>query len=339
MRLGDLRLKIAADLALQVLDRLSPEVAHTPGHPASLPRHSTRHGWQLKHEFIGPPAYPEWNIPGADRYGTSWPNITKPTNYAYNYALAGWQGQWYVPEFFLPPEPSDFSVWWGQIEHAQGHNYWRVWALETWVRTWAQPGHYPPRLSWLPAQAPTYFRPFNFPRQEPNWFRKAAKLPHVDPHGEPLRGPAPGWITRPGQQPLPTGENHPTPHPQPLPSRPPRGTKEVKATATGMAGAVRLGFRVIEGITEAKDFVNALFEGMPPHVQAMAAKHGDGYVGMAAKIELIYRYWPQWDPVKGLAAIAYNQLEDKIVGRIHGAVAKATKHLNITRGPALGGFR
>ena len=142
----------------------------------------------------------------------------------------------------------------------------------------------------------------------------------------------------------------------PVSKRPPKGTRERKATVLGIDPRSLVG-QIYNGLTEGLDFVDVLFQALPERMRDdfMDRKYRFTIVGVNPetgrpkwrytppdsweKIEFVYKHLDDLDPVKAIEGFLYEQSEDKVYGTIGKEVAKANKIRNLphgwTFGPAL----
>ena len=108
----------------------------------------------------------------------------------------------------------------------------------------------------------------------------------------------------------------------------------MQATTRGGKAAMKLGSLLLNGVTETADLVDALVEGLPKNIRAETKK-----LGLHLRIKSLLDHAGEIDWVKATNAVAKNQLEDAIVGRIAGAQHKAGLRLNLSRTHSLGAGR
>lgn len=81
---------------------------------------------------------------------------------------------------------------------------------------------------------------------------------------------------------------------------------------------------LINSVTETNDFVEGLWEALPPECQRGR--------GLAAKVADIARCWEEMDVEQAVLNVVLNALEDAIVGRLSGAVTRGQRNLPVGTG-------
>lgn len=244
--------------------------------------------------------------------------------------------------------------YYGQVAFLVGQ--WICRRAETWIRpsgntTLTPVPHYAPRPQTRPMPMPQidpFVPPYNvepepepvpypvIPRLRPNPYRAPNERPDRgnDPESHPNnqnrvkprripRGVT--WEVGSGDsEPLPNGRPRPIPKPRPspnpLPARPPRGrpSKERKATAVTLSGTV-IG-RIVSGLTESGDLINAFWESIPLRYRAHYFDK-DGvmrpiYVGFKQKLADVYEHWDKVSMSELAKNLALENFEDWAFGRM-----------------------
>ena len=101
---------------------------------------------------------------------------------------------------------------------------------------------------------------------------------------------------------------------------PRRGEKETKFS--GRLGGVHR-FLVVWGMTPTEwlDFIDALYAALPGHVRGDPRYHGS----VANRVRAIYENLDEIDVAQAIENVIYNQIEDAIIGRAQGALARFGK--------------
>lgn len=102
------------------------------------------------------------------------------------------------------------------------------------------------------------------------------------------------------------------------PAPPGPGTKERKIQAPKSFG--QIAYRVMEGITESKDLLEALLEGFPKKMLnrwRADVKHRTGRWPTAWEyVDFIYEHWENFNVGMAVQAVIANQVEDALIGRL-----------------------
>ena len=313
------------ELALKGLDMLigepGGEASWLPGRPEGV----DFSGWEVLHDFGREPHYNT----GTSDYVRAWPNITYGTHFNYPFALAGHPAPngytFYVTEFFQNPgynlADDIISEWHLHGVENYGVDYHRLSSARTWTRTTAEPGTYP---EWLPETQPVPGVRVAPKPQPMARVREISKYAY-DPMGNPLRGPVPAA--------------RPLPRLRPLPRPPSKHTKERKFAIT-ISGIGRL---IVNGATETMDAVQSLYDALPASLRARLFREHGGYMSPLDKAEAVYRYINEIDGQKAVQNLIYNEIEDRIIGRLGRTVAAANRRRGspggLQLGPALEGVR
>lgn len=166
------------------------------------------------------------------------------------------------------------------------------------------------------------------PMPNPNVQRAiAAEMPFMPPGGQP---PAP--VTAPPYQGIQFQPGRPPRPVIPGPRRPPgRGEKHNKNTGS-KAAAVAL-FKALDGVSEAAEVVDALYDALPKSVRDKWDRKGRGLVDQAGqygidgaewKIQALWYNWEKVDANQALKNLINNSLQDKVHGGLHRNLPKNT---------------
>lgn len=136
--------------------------------------------------------------------------------------------------------------------------------------------------------------------------------------------------TDPGSKPDPGGVVVlPPTHPPDFPND--DAEKEQKPWTQRLA---HMGFVGINVVTEANDFVQAMYKGLPSQYRSLSASEAAKQPWVV--LEDIWDNFEHWNSQKALEGWINNQIEDAIYGRFFGLQSKAQKRLGITAGMARG---
>lgn len=206
---------------------------------------------------------------------------------------------------------------------------------------------YPPELPYFPQLDPDT-APIGHPAPQPARL-PYRMLPHVKPdvknrvmHAQ--RGPhspvrprldkpvvGPGVVIVPPVRPPPDPPDPPTP---PRPRPPPPRTKEGKFGASAGGRALAWAARGLSAgenvLTEAKDFVNALWKALPT---SSKRKYGGSLKG---KLNALYNDFDKIDWGKAFGNLVANEIEDRTIGRAIGKGGRQARRVGITYGGSLG---
>ena len=80
-----------------------------------------------------------------------------------------------------------------------------------------------------------------------------------------------------------------------------------------------------EPATELKDFVESIYNALPPDVRGQCK-------GIACMTEKIWSNMDKLDWNEAMHNLAYNEVEDAIVGRLHGLAGTAARRLRLGSG-------
>lgn len=193
------------------------------------------------------------------------------------------------------------SNWWVYTTATfnAGLNRWIVADPYLWPGNTAAPPSTSPQLVPVPrpAVAPAALPRYR-PREEPVPLARAA----------PLIRPGVGFDVFPGAPPRPV---------EVKPTKPPRGTREVKATGAA-ARAVAIVNAAFNSATEVADVLAIFWEHVADVTPGRDRTFWDTMTQMAENPDL----WAQVDWEQVVADMVANEIEDQIVGRLHGAKRK-----------------
>lgn len=220
---------------------------------------------------------------------------------------------------------------------------------EYWPDEWTDPARDPANEPGIRPTVQPGVRPFIRPGIAPVVVEQTHTAPFEQPAG--LRGPDPALSPKPapatgiGSSSLPP--KYPALAPPPLPSRPPRGTKEKKSRLRSTFGAAAA---VLDAVSEGAEFIDALYSSLPSVKAAKEAgrdpakeaektdkKFGPGerynWDAAAFKAKYIYDHFNEVDNAviaETLGKALANAVEDALLGAGYGAMSdirsgKATK--------------
>lgn len=141
----------------------------------------------------------------------------------------------------------------------------------------------------------------------------------------PRPGPAVVTVTGPGGGGPPVKTVSTTPPPR---QPPPRGTKEIKGTA---AGALNRALRIALKTTEAVDLIDAVHSVLPPEFQASTNRPQDKLVAIAT-------HWDKLNAADVIIAIATNEVQDRVIGRLSAAEADFMRSIGSLRTSMISGL-
>lgn len=223
--------------------------------------------------------------------------------------------------------------------------------------------------NWSYAYNEPWIKPFDYPNPFPQPYRTipsrpVSPLPEGSERGPSPRPrllpdnpsvPGPSWVFNvPGKPTLvlptfpplvgPGTGSNPGTEVAPLPGRPRPRQKEKKVYAKLKGGAARL----VSGITETADAVDAIYEALPEKLRKklekryrqQAIREGRWVtIPPHQKAEWIYRYWKKVDIVQAMKNLAINELEDRVIGKLAQGARKTSRRMGgivgVLTGPAL----
>ncbi|QXP07813.1 MAG: hypothetical protein [Arizlama microvirus] len=269
--------------------------------------------------------------PGTIRYTVTGGPFTGPATCLVNQSVAGFQtvgnpitngiqGLRLLTQYSQSPERGDTYRWW--MRPNDGPAYWLA------PQFWPNVAPYP---WWNPAELPIGRpagnprpRPMYGPRPAPNpemlpetgIGRERATAPRVWPRVDVAvtitPGRPPGLSVRPAARPKPPG----------------RDVKERKFNGPG--GAARLGYvlavSAFDKVTEAQDFIDAVFEALPDSIQA---RYGDR---PQDRVQAIWNHADQLDVAQAITNVLLNQAEDFIIGGSQGLAGDRLDSVGARRG-------
>lgn len=98
--------------------------------------------------------------------------------------------------------------------------------------------------------------------------------------------------------------------------------KEAKTPGSGRAGSIAYaGFRALGAVSEANDFAEALWGALPRRFRTRGANAVDRWRDL-------WRHWRHVDVARALANLAYNEVEDRLIGAGLGAARRASVNLS-----------
>lgn len=204
------------------------------------------------------------------------------------------------------------------------------------------PGQFP--SMWLPGLGQS---PFDAPAISPRWNkavdavriqtdpsyprRRTYEVPGRTPRQEPVvePGAVPGQAPAPGLAPVPTrefsfmpnGKTKTSARPRPHRRRPPQ--KRVKERKMGFRagfGVFGAAMKVFGGLTEAGDFVEALWSAMPEKYREYS--YHKGHRQNPSKWRMarnIYRQWDKINAARAVSNVMQQQMMDKVIGSFAGS--------------------
>lgn len=283
--------------------------------------------------------YPSPNWDGCNR-GRTCEGIANSPNFSdwaeYAYVGNDMDGVLETPEVMIANAVNDFNETWRFNPYPidDPRHYDPTWDKMRYVNRWERNAEGPYGVVRDAPAIVHRLRPSHDPFAPPGrvpaprrWPYRA--LPHRRenpwraPSEQTQRGPAPEMVRAPEVVHLPGL----TVTPKHRLARPGRGNKEKKFIAT--VPLQHIVARIANGVTETKDFIDAIHDALPKQYQARAPNRGRWVRSEAppqAKAAAIYTHINKIDWKEAWKNVLENQVEDMVIGKSNKAVAKTRKN-------------